>query len=191
MSSATNRATILVVATLLATSACGGNGAVPPNALNAANPALQSAGAGAFGMQPDDTTSILKKLKKQVVIGSTVDPNNGDKDPRAIGHVITNFVLKKGQLLVCNFDDSSGKAGNGSTIEVLDPKVGSKPATFAQNTNIKGCDGVAITGGNTVYAGGLISKKLAEFNQSGKFKKAYGAPVEEPFWVTDAPPPFV
>ena len=41
--------------------------------------------------------------------------------PRAISRVAANFGLKKGQLLVCNFDDSSGTAGNGTTIEVLNP----------------------------------------------------------------------
>ncbi|MGC1381156.1 MAG: hypothetical protein WA814_09080 [Candidatus Baltobacteraceae bacterium] len=190
MPSVNNRAALLVAATLLATSACGGNGTVPSNALNAANPALQGAGVGATGISPDDTTSILKLLKKQVVIGSTVDPKNGDTGPRGISMVPTNYVLKKGQLLVCNFNDSSGKAGNGTTIEVLNPKVGSSPTTFVQSTKIQGCDGDAVTTGNQVYATGMTSKSLVWITQSGKVKKSY-AGLQQPFADTDAPPPFL
>ena len=62
-----------------------------------------------FDVAPADNTSILNKLKKDVVIGSTVDPTNGDKGPRALSLVpLTYGILKKGQLLVCNFADSAG-----------------------------------------------------------------------------------
>ena len=134
----------------------------------------------------NDTTPILKKLTKDVEIGSTVDPENGDMGPRAISLVSANFGLKKGQLLVCNFDDSAGTAGNGTTIEVLDPATSSKPVTFAQSTKIEGCDGDAITAGNDVYGAGLVSGLVAEFTQAGKFKKSYGSPIQAPFADADA-----
>ena len=83
---------------------------------------------------PADTTSILKLLKKDVTIGSTVDPTNGDMGPRAVTVVQYDFgKLKKGQLLVCNFENSSGTAGDGTTIEQFDPAPNSKPTTFLQN----------------------------------------------------------
>ncbi|MFY9738503.1 MAG: hypothetical protein WAK11_05550 [Candidatus Cybelea sp.] len=168
---------MLTAGALLATSACGGNATVPSGAAFA---------PGASAVVPVDTTSILKKLKKDVDIGSTVDPKNGDMGPRAISRVAANFGLKKGQLLVCNFDDSSGTAGNGTTIEVLDPTTNSKPVTFAQSTKIEGCDGDAITAGNDVYGAGLLSGVVAEFTQAGKFKKSYGSPIEAPFSDADA-----
>jgi len=63
----------------------------------------------AAAASPADTTSILKLLTKDVTIGSTVDPANGDKGPRAVTVVQgSGGKLKKGQLLVCNFEDSSG-----------------------------------------------------------------------------------
>jgi hypothetical protein len=172
-----NRVLMLTAGALLATSACGGNATVPSGVVSA--PVASS-------IVPNDTTSILKKLTKDVEIGSTIDPKNGDMGPRAISLVSGNFGLKKGQLLVCNFDDSTGTAGNGTTIEVLDPAPSSKPVTFTQNTKIEGCDGDAITAGNDVYGAGLVSGIVSEFTQTGKFKKSYGSPIEVPFADADA-----
>ena len=172
-----NRVLMLTAGALLATSACGGNATVPSGAVSA---------PGASSVVPGDTTPILKKLTKDVEIGSTVDPKNGDMGPRAISLVSANFGLKKGQLLVCNFDDSAGTAGNGTTIEVLDPAPGSKPVTFAQSTKIEGCDGDAITAGNDVYGAGSASGVVSEFTQAGKFKKSYGSPIQVPFADADA-----
>jgi hypothetical protein len=172
-----NRVLLLTAGVLLATSACGGSATVPSGV---------AAAPGASSLVPNDTTSILKKLKKDVEIGSTVDPENGDMGPRAISLVPGTFGLKKGQLLVCNFDDSAGTAGNGTTIEVLNPDPSSKPVTFAQSTKIEGCDGDAITAGNDVYGAGSVSGLVSEFTQKGKFKKSYGSPIEVPFADADA-----
>jgi hypothetical protein len=174
-----NRLLMLAAAALFATSACGGNTTVPTGA-------AQVSATGASSVVPFDTTSILKKLTKDVEIGSTVDPKNGDTGPRAIALVRSNFGLKKGQLLVCNFDDSAGTAGKGTTIEVLDPAPGSKPATFAQSTKLEGCDGDAITAGNQVYGAGLISGLVSQFTQVAKLKKSYGSPIKVPFADADA-----
>src|SRR5579864_1527855 len=105
-----NRLLVLIAGTLFATSACGGTAGVPTGA----NVSALRAGF----IVPNDTTSILKKLNKDVEIGSTVDAKNGDTGPRSISLVRSTFVLKKGQLLVCNFANSAGAAGKGSTIEV-------------------------------------------------------------------------
>ena len=185
-----NRVLMLTAGALLATSGCGGNATVPSGAAGS-NSASQlsftsQASAPGASVVPNDTTSILKKLTKDVEIGSTVDPKNGDMGPRAISLVPGNFGLKKGQLLVCNFDDSAGTAGNGTTIEVLDPDPNSKAVTFTHSTKIEGCDGDAITAGNDVYGAGLLSGIVSEFTQTGKFKKSYGSPIEVPFADADA-----
>ena len=87
-----------------------------------------------------DTTSILKKLKKNVTIGSTVDPTNGDQGPRGLAWVAAGSgALTKGQLLFCDFEDKSGAAGKGMSVDKLDSKPGSKPATFVQNVKSAGC----------------------------------------------------
>ncbi|MEO8789867.1 MAG: hypothetical protein ABI431_06285 [Candidatus Tumulicola sp.] len=179
MPSLNGRAIVLVAGTLFATSACGGNTAVPTGATGT-SPVFQAAPAAV------DTTSILKKLTKDVVIGSTVDPKNGDKGPRAVVRVRSTFGLKAGQLLVCNFENSAGAAGKGSTIEVLDPKPKSKPSTFTQNTKINGCDGDAITEANQIYGTGMTSGSVGQFDQSCNLEKSYKSHIEAPFADADA-----
>ena len=175
-----NRVLVLAAGALFAASGCGGSAAVP------AAGAGQVSALGASAIAPADTTSILKKLTKDVEIGSTVDRKNGDTGPRAISLVRATFGLKKGQLLVCNFDDSAGTVGKGSTIEVLDPKPNSKPRTFTQDAAIQGCDGDATTAGNQVYATGLANSEVTQFTQVGALKKSYGSHIQVPFSDADA-----
>jgi hypothetical protein len=176
MSTFNNRTRLLVAAIILAASGCGGSSAIPAGGSYSAQEVVASAGSSAAV----DTTSILKKLKKDVEIGSTVDSKNGDTGPRAISLVVSSFGLKKGQLLVCNFDDSAGTAGKGSTIEVLDPTPNSKPRTFAQTNRIEGCDGSAVDSTNEVFGAGRTSGVIEEFNESGKLEESFGSPIEAP-----------
>ncbi len=170
----------LALGSLLALSACGGNGAIPSSVNAGANNAMSLAPA-------TDNTSILKQLKKDVVIGSTVDPGNGDQGPRDLSQVHLSFgSLKKGQLLVCNFADSSGTAGNGTTIELLNPKPGSKPTTFVQSAKIKGCAGDAVSAGDNVYGAGMSSGVVEKFNEHANPVKTYGSPIAEPVVSDDA-----
>jgi hypothetical protein len=185
MSFAHYRAMFLVTATLLLATACGGSTTVPSSA-GTAGIDVRSAGSAT----PEDTTSILKKLTKDVVVGTTVDPTNGDTYPRSLAMAHLNYgKIKKGQLLVCNFADSSGNAGKGTTIEEIATAAGSKPATFAQSSGIEGCDGAALTSQDQVYATGLTSKKMVWFNQNGQSKKSYGSPIGDPLADTFGPVP--
>jgi hypothetical protein len=179
MSTATYSVRLLVAGALFATSACGGHGSLPNGASQLSPPSMNA-------VVPEDSTSILKKLKKDVKIGSTVDPANGDMGPRAIALVPSTFGLKKGQLLVCNFENSAGVAGKGSTIEVLNPQAGSKPATFTKSSKLQGCDGDAITESNQVYGTGLTSGRASHFDQSGVLQKTYGSPIQAPLADADA-----
>ncbi len=175
---------------LLAASGCAAH-AVPP--ADGANSALKISSLPAGDSRPVDKTSILKGLKKDVAIGSTVDAKNGDKGPRSIYIVPKSNlhgVLKKGQLLVCNFEDSAGGPGKGTTIEVLNPTPSSSPVRFFQSEVIEGCDGDAIFDDGTVYGAGLTSGKIAEINRKGVLAKTYsGKTVTDPLSDTAATPP--
>lgn len=180
MSNLNHRVLMPIAATaIFATSACGGNSSVPTYTSQVSAP-------DAGSVVPDDNTSILKRLTKDVEIGSTIDPSNGDMGPRAISLVQSTFGLKKGQLIVCNFENSAGAAGKGSTIEVLDPLPGSKPTTFTQSTKLQGCDGDAITETNQVYATGLSSGRASHFDPTGALVKSYGSPIVAPLSDADA-----
>ncbi len=183
MSFPRSRTALFIIATLFATSACGGGGSLPSGAPQAggAPPAFEAG----KGVVPADNTSILKELTKDVVIGSTVDASNGDMGPRAISIAPETYGLKKGQLLVCNFEDKAGTVGNGTTLEVLDSTPGSKATRFYQGAAIQGCDGDAISQSNSVLAAGLMSHEVVEFaipygGTKYKLAKKYGSPIESP-----------
>jgi hypothetical protein len=175
---------------LLVTSGCGAH-AVP--ASDGAYPTLQTTSVAASHGRPADTTSILKKLTKDVVIGSTVDAKNGDQGPRSISIVPDNSrgLLTQGELLVCNFEDSNGVIGNGTTMEILEPKPNSTPVRFFQSDSIKGCDGDAITHKHgTVYGAGFTSGKIVVISKKGKAQKTYsGKSITDPFSDTSSDPP--
>jgi hypothetical protein len=181
-----NRGTaLLLTGAFLALSACGGNGAVPSGAAGHGSAVSQFSRAATNDASPGDTTSILKKLTKDVVIGSTVDPGNGDTGPRGLSIVQGSYGLKKGQLVLCNFEDSSGNAGKGTTIEVFEPKPGSKPTPFAQSSKLEGCSGTTVSNRNCAYVTGSTSGLLVAACK-GKVKTTYAAPFKQPFSVVDA-----
>lgn len=175
-----SRVGFAICAATLAFSACSQSNGVPPS--SSSSSPLRSSSAAA-----DDSTSILKQDTKNVVIGSTVDPKNGDKGPHSISIVKANLSpLKKGQLMVCNFEDSSGTPGNGTTIELLNPTPSSNPSQFAQSADIKGCSGVSVSSqSDYVYGAGLNSGLLTPFNPKGVEQVPFGAPLEAPFSDTD------
>jgi hypothetical protein len=176
MSFFTNRAALVLIG-VLAAAACSANGTVP-SAQSGAN-AISQAGLNA-GITPADNTSILKLLTKDVIIGSTVDPTNGDTGPHSISIVQATYGLKKGQVVVCNFADKAGTAGDGTTVDLLDPQPSSSPKTFVQSSKIEGCDAAATTEGNAVYAAGLTSGEVVGFSATGSEIKAYGSPIAAP-----------
>lgn len=136
----------------------------------------------------NDGTSVLKKLTKVVVIGTTVDPTNGDKAARAVSVVpMTSGKLTKGDLLLCNFDDSNGTAGKGTTIDTFDPKPGSKAATFAQSSEIEGCDGDAVVASG-VFAAAATSQLLVPIGANGEVAQS-GLSIGLPFSVVYAAQP--
>ncbi|HEX3671868.1 MAG TPA: hypothetical protein VHT92_09230 [Candidatus Cybelea sp.] len=188
MTFSNTRAALLAAATLVTASACGGNGAVPSASQNAANAALSQAAAGiqSLGIEPQDTTSILKKLKKNVVIGSTVDAKNGDKGPRGFSVVAAGEgKLKKGQIVICNFADKSGTAGKGTTVELLDPTPGSKPTRFVQSTKIEGCADAALSPASDYVYVSATSGHEVQVIPSGAIKKSFGTPLKAPIAGVD------
>lgn len=182
MSFYSKRAALALIG-VLAAAACGGNGAVPSAQSGAPYGVAQSGADSAVPLA--DNTSILKKLKKDVVIGSTVDPGNGDTGPHSISVVQSNYGLKKGQVITCNYADSGGNAGKGTTIDVIDPKTG-KTTTFVQSSKIQGCTGAATTLGNEICAAGDAAAEVVCFDRGGSLIKTYGSPFKAPFSDADA-----
>jgi hypothetical protein len=166
--------------------ACSGNGTVPSNPPGVASATSQIANPDTSVPAPVDTMSILKKLTKDEMISSTLDRGNGDTGPYGIGVAKVTYGLKKGEVVDCNFADSTGAAGKGTTIELVSPAPSASPTTFVQSSDIQGCDGVATTNGNDVYAAGRTSGKVVGYKQDGTLIKKYGAPLKAPLSIIEA-----
>jgi hypothetical protein len=148
------------------------------SACNAAgtNPGTPSTAPGAVGgaglsdgVQPAvDTTSVLKLLTKQEVIGSTVDPKNGDQNPYGLVYVSANpfgrSPLKKGDLVVCNFNDKNNVQGNGTTMEYMASTPGSTPTNFLQSSTIKGCASLVINNFGSTFTADSAKKNVSEWS---------------------------
>jgi hypothetical protein len=89
-----------------------------------------------------------------LTVGSTVDPTNGDFNPYGLTIApATAGPITKGDLVVCNFNDSAGKEGNGTTIIGLHP--GATPAApyrIAQSTALQGCNALAMLSDDSISA---------------------------------------
>jgi DNA-binding beta-propeller fold protein YncE len=103
----------------------------------------QSAGAASSASSPQGQLSSLKDS----TIGSVVAPN-GDQNPFGLAVVpISAGVLTQGNLLVADFSNSSGVAGQGMTIMQVDPTTHVASAFFSDPA-ASGPVGIAINPSN-------------------------------------------
>ncbi len=137
-----------------------------------------------------DTTSVLKTLTKQEVIGSTVDPSNGDQNPHGLLYVSVkpygSSKIKKGDVVVCNYSDQAGVQGNGTTLEYMPGTTGSSPKTLVQDPKLKGCSSLISNAGSgffgAVYAMDSGAKNVANVSPNGKLTKTItNAAIVEPW----------
>jgi hypothetical protein len=142
----------------------------------------------ANGIQPDaDATSVLKMLASQTIVGSTVDPNNGDKAPYGITYISEapygGGKFTKGDLVVCNYANKAGTLGSGTTEEILPAKAGSKPVRLVQSASMQGCAGLGTDEFyGDVYSSDATAKNVVETTAKGKiFQTITGGPMAQPY----------
>lgn len=181
---------------LVAVSACGGSGAVGPSMPGITGTSLsQPAGNAAVDTDtsidndPDDNNSILDRLDEMKTIGSTVDPTNGDQNPYGLDVAkIDAGKLKRGDLVVCNFNNSANVQGTGTTIIALHPTVGSTPRHITQNAALNGCDEVALGPTDAIWASAFSANDNPIVGPDGTlFTTLAGGPWHSPFGQAFAP----
>ncbi|MGB8518537.1 MAG: hypothetical protein WCD38_00060 [Candidatus Tumulicola sp.] len=155
-----------------------------------------------------DHTSILKMLNTETTVASTVDPLNGDKRPHGLVYVNSKpfgkSILQKGDLVVCNFNDSSGTPGKGTTMEYMSSVPGSSPTQLTQSSSLLGCASLVLSPFDAVYSADEGAKDAVGEDSNGKIKQtlkssqlvepwgsAYvpsqtGYPPGDGLWVSDA-----
>jgi len=166
----------VAAAVMVAIAGCRGGGVVPPQATSfTSQPA-----ARAF---PDKEFSILKTLKKEAVIGSTVDPKYGQLNPYGLTVApATTGDFTKGDLVVCNFNDKANVQGTGFTIVALHPTPGSKPSLVSHSKTLLGCDALALGSADDIWAAAFSANDNPVLSATGKLvDDIKGRPFDHPF----------
>jgi hypothetical protein len=122
-------------------------------------------------------------------IGSTVDPTNGDQNPYGLAIApVTKGLLTAGDLVICNFNDAANVQGNGTTIEILHPTLGSTPIRMVQDPNLKGCAAVALARDDAPWAAAYSSNLAPFYGPTGSLVSTLSAgPWSGPWGEAYAP----
>lgn len=154
--------------------------------------------------------SVIAQLATMTTIGSTVDVGTGagagDTNPYGLAVApITAGLMTAGDLVVCNFNNSSGMAGAGTTIEDIKPVAGSKPVRIAQAADLAGCNSIAINpGAGYIWAaaytandnpiisptGAEVSNLKNSYMWAEPWGQVYGSPTQAAGSMTTAPAAF-
>lgn len=172
----------------LVVAACSGSHSSIPAATNVGTP-MQTRESGP--PQPDKGGGLLHQLKRQVVIGSTIDGTYGQLNPYGLTVApSTAGAFTKGDLAVCNFNNNSNVQGTGYTIVALHPKPGSTPTLVAADpTTLTGCNALALAPDDTIWAAAFSSNDNPIFSSSGTLlTNLSGSPFNHPFGQTYAQP---
>jgi hypothetical protein len=176
----------IAIATIavLALAACAGRSSMLPGGSTSSAAAPAGHGVG------EDTTSILKLLKKQVVIGSTIDPKFGQTNPYGLTVApSTDGDFTKGDLVVCNFNDKKNVQGTGFTIVALHPKPGSKPLLVSSSKTLLGCAALALDPGDNIWAAAFSADDNPVISPSGTLEVNIKAkPLDGPWGQAYAQP---
>lgn len=136
--------------------------------------------------------SVLKHLKKKMVIGSTIDPKFGQLNPYGLDVArSTAGKFTQGDLAVCNFNAKSNVQGTGFTIVALHPVPGSKPTlVYASKKILEGCNAIALApSGDFIWAADFVANDNPIIDPSGKLvMNIKGKPLDHPFGQAFAQP---
>ena len=168
---------------VMAASACAHGGGVLPTQSAGSASALRAAA-------PDGSGSILKMLKKQVVIGSTIDPKHGQLNPYGLTVApMTSGDFQAGDLVVCNFNAKSNVQGTGFTIVALHPTPGSKPLLVSASKTLLGCDALALGPTDDIWAAAFSANDDPIVSPGGALEgNLKGKPFDHPWGQAFAQP---
>ncbi|HEY1869136.1 MAG TPA: hypothetical protein VGG70_12640 [Candidatus Cybelea sp.] len=132
-------------------------------------------------LSPD--VSVLKSLKKQVVIGSAVDPVNGAQNPYGLTIApATSGDFTAGDLVLCNFNAKSNVQGTGQSVVALHPMPNSKPKHVSAIKSLHGCDALALDESDIIWASVMVANDNPVIDANGKLiQNIKGKPFSQPW----------
>jgi hypothetical protein len=133
--------------------------------------------------RPDANYSVLKLLTRERDIGSTIDPKLMQLNPYGLTVApSTNGLIRKGDLVVCNFNDSGNVQGTGYTIVALHPQDHSTPVLVSDSKTLLGCDALALAPDDTIWAAAFAANDNPVISSTGKLlANIKGRPFSHPF----------
>jgi hypothetical protein len=170
---------------------------VAPAATGSFTYTLSCAGSGGAATASTVTVtvgpSILSQLSRIAVIGSTVDAaaptaaQGGNPYGLTIAPA-TSGPIAQGDLIVCNFNDSAGTEGAGTTLVGLHPSAGATPYNIAQSTSLQGCNAVAMLADDSIAAAAYSANTLPLVSSTGTLGSAFAAePFAQPWGAAYVP----
>lgn len=179
---------VLLAASLAACSG-GGGGPVPPPQQRSMDAQSVVQGSGAV-TESSSTSSVLNALAHERMVGSTVDPKNGDLNPYGLDIAkVSSGLIEAGDLVVCNFNDSANVQGTGTSIVALHPVVGAKPRHIVNSSVLDGCNALAMSPAATIWAADFSANNAPIVLQSGLVHDALSnGPWHHPFGEAFVPP---
>jgi hypothetical protein len=203
------RSIVALAAVTLSLSACGGSGGTPgmpatSSNASAASPVPMTAGrstaqaaavqtasvaaaqSATADMSEPDPPSILDTLTKSTTIGSTVDPVTGDQNPYGLDIApITSGKINKGDLVVCDFNDSANVQGTGNSIIALAPVAGSSPRHIVTSGKLLGCTENVQTSDGNLWVTAFVAPDVVELTSAGTILQTLsGTSYPGPFGIT-------
>ena len=174
-----------IVATLAISGCSSAGSSMSPLGLKAV-----SAPDSPLGDALSPNISMLKALKKQVVIGSTVDPVNGAQNPYGLTIApSTTGDFSAGDLVVCNFNAKSNVQGTGQSVIALHPVPSSAPTHVSGIKALHGCDALAIDGADIIWAAVMVANDNPVLDADGKLiDNIKGKPFSQPWGQVYAQP---
>ena len=110
-----------------------------------------------LGAAPARAQSVLEGLRHHTTLASTIT-DNGDLNPYAVVVApVTSGKIKKGDVLVDNFNNQSNLQGTGGTIVIVDPATRSVRLFAKLPQNLPQCPGgIGLTTAMTMLTSGWV-----------------------------------
>jgi hypothetical protein len=164
------------------TQSTSGSATIAPTAAGTVTYTLTCTGPGGTASATTANVTVGPSLLSTLsvagitTIGSTADPINMDGNPYGLAIApATAGLITQGDLIVCNFNNSPGAQGAGTTIVGLHPVAGATPYRIAQSANLQGCDALTMLPDDSISAAAFQANQNALVTAAGVVNTPFSA----------------
>ena len=174
-----------MVAVALIASGCSGGSNMPSSGSQSTIDANENA-------RPHRVAGRVLPKETQEASRDRLDPRPGERRAKSLRfnhRASTNGAFTAGDLVVCNFNAKSNVQGTGKSIIALHPTPGSNPTHVSSDATLKGCDALALSPGDTIWAAAMVANDNPVLDPSGGLiQNIKGKPFKQPWGQVFAQP---